>query len=340
MRALVLGVVVAVAPAAVQGQDRPRLAVVPTQFDKASRAKVPDLFDDYVLTAVHKHASGYDVIGQDDLASIIGFEQQKELLDCGDTSCMASLGGAMGVQKLVSFQIARLQKDWVVTAKVINIEEAKVESRVNHITSGDLRTLLEEVDGVVARLLAYQAEAAANAAPTSQPADDPAPAVAEAEPGSEAPLAEAGAAEGEPASEEVSEPAPPAAESEQVAVAQPAPAVQVESSGGVPVAIPIVLLVAGVGGVVTGGVFGGMALDSERCANEPYEPFGGGCVGGQRASAQASDQSLAANIGLLGGAAVAAAGIVLFFFTGGSDPPPVAPSVAADAAGLVWSGRF
>ena len=41
-----------------------KIAVIPTQFDETSKGLVPDLFDDYLLTAV-QNSTAYEVIGQD-----------------------------------------------------------------------------------------------------------------------------------------------------------------------------------------------------------------------------------------------------------------------------------
>lgn len=128
-----------------------KLAVLPTQFDETARGLVPDLFDDYLLTAL-QNMGQYEVIGQDDISALLNFEEQKDLLDCNDTTCIADIGGALGVDKLVAVKIARLHTDWVATGKLINIKETRVEARVNEIVSGDVKTLLQSVNPLVVRL--------------------------------------------------------------------------------------------------------------------------------------------------------------------------------------------
>lgn len=132
--------------------QKTKLAVLPTQFDETSRGQVPSLFDDYLLTAVQNIGKDYEVIGQEDISAMLGFEQQKDLLDCSDTSCMADIGGALGVDSLVVVKIARLGEDWVATGKLINIKETRVESRVNKIVNGSVKNLLQAVPGLVAEL--------------------------------------------------------------------------------------------------------------------------------------------------------------------------------------------
>lgn len=136
------------APAFLQGS---RIAVLPTQLDPTAEGQVPDLFNDYVMAAVQE-AGDLEVIGQDDINTLIGFEQQKDLLNCTDTSCIADIGGALGVDRIMGIKVARLGSDWVITAKLINIKEAKVESRVNDIVAGGVKDLLQAVPGVVANV--------------------------------------------------------------------------------------------------------------------------------------------------------------------------------------------
>src|SRR5512141_2191074 len=102
-------------------QHKMKLAVLPTAFDKSSEGMVPKLFDEYVLSAV-QNAGDYEVIGQDDIAALMGFEKQKDILGCDDASCIASIGGALGVDRIIAVKIARLEADWVVTSKLINIK--------------------------------------------------------------------------------------------------------------------------------------------------------------------------------------------------------------------------
>jgi hypothetical protein len=133
--------------------ERMKLAVLPTQFDKNSTGLVPKLFDEYVLTAV-QNAGEYEVIGQDDIAALVGFEKQKDVLGCDDASCIANIGGALGVDRIVAIKIARLDPDWVVTSKLINIRATKVEARTSDMVAGSVKNLLNAVPDIVNKLFA------------------------------------------------------------------------------------------------------------------------------------------------------------------------------------------
>lgn len=130
-----------------------RLAVLPTQLDESSKNEVPELFDDYVLSAV-QNLLRTSVIGQSDIAALLNFEAQKDLLNCDDASCMADIGGALGVDRILVVKVARLREDWVVTAKLLNIKRTQVEARANHIVEGSLRALLRDVPLLVNEIFA------------------------------------------------------------------------------------------------------------------------------------------------------------------------------------------
>jgi hypothetical protein len=170
---LVLAALVVASPA---HAERMKLAVLPTHFDKSSEGLVPKLFDEYVLSAV-QNAGDYEVIGQDDIAALVGFERQKDLVGCDDASCLTNIGGALGVDRIIAVKIARIDPDWMVTSKLINIKTTRVEARTSDIIKGNVKALLSAVPAVVANLFA-----AAQGRPTRPVASadeaEPKPAVA------------------------------------------------------------------------------------------------------------------------------------------------------------------
>jgi hypothetical protein len=165
---LALASFVLLAASTAAAEESTKIAVVPTQLESSAKGMVPDLFDDYLLTAV-QNTSQAQVIGQDDIGAMLGFEKQKDLMNCDDTSCMADIGGALGVDKIVSVKVARLGEDWVATAKLINIKTTRVEARVNEIVAGDTKALLQAVPRLIAKLFGKAApDAGMDTRPVSQ----------------------------------------------------------------------------------------------------------------------------------------------------------------------------
>jgi len=184
MHQALLPLLVVLAVPALAAAERPKLAVISTQVEQSAKGQLPKLFDDYLLTAVHELGT-FEVVGQDDINALIGFEKQKQLLGCDDVTCMADIGGALGVELLLGAKVARLANDWAITIKVINIKSVKVESRSSDFVKGDAKALLEAVPGIVHKLFglpsptpAAAAEVTPAAVPTHTPSAAPvAPAV-------------------------------------------------------------------------------------------------------------------------------------------------------------------
>lgn len=101
-----------------------------------------------VLTSEVASVSHLQVIGASDIKSLLGFQAQKQILGCSeDSSCLAQIGGALGVDLLVSAEVGRVGGTYVVSVKLIRIDEAKVEGRTYETVKG-------RIDAVIGRLRA------------------------------------------------------------------------------------------------------------------------------------------------------------------------------------------
>jgi hypothetical protein len=117
------------------------------------------------------------VIGPDDINALIGFEKQKDLVGCADTACFADLGGALGVDRLVSLRVAFVSGEWAVTSKIIDMRQTRVESRSNDFVPGDAKALLKAVPNIVQKLFGGGGTARSSE-PSPSPNNDAPPAVA------------------------------------------------------------------------------------------------------------------------------------------------------------------
>jgi len=111
-----------------------------------------DALEDLVTTELTKR-SQRPVIGRGDVVAMIGFEQQRLLLGCEESSCMAEIGGALGVRWLVSGTLARLGRETVLSLKLIDLTSAAVVARTTRRAPGEDR-LADQSEGAVAELVA------------------------------------------------------------------------------------------------------------------------------------------------------------------------------------------
>lgn len=163
-------------PQATEG-GKPKLAVMPTAIDPSAKNRVPNVVDDYVLTAVH-NLGQFDVIGQDDINSLLSFDKQKQSLGCDDASCFAELGGALGVEKLLVVKIASLGESWALTAKLIQIAGApRVLARETKITNDvSATTLLGSLDALVRAVFGFKGDDGGEVSRPPPPEPKPEPA--------------------------------------------------------------------------------------------------------------------------------------------------------------------
>lgn len=150
MHALLFVVAIAAAePAPSSTTTSCKLAVMDLEGQglPADQAHVPKALTDALAAAV-ADASGCDVVTRQDIASMIDFEAEKAA--CGGAvsdSCLAEIGNALGVERMVAGSIARVGTSTTVAARLMNLKLGKVEARAEQTTSDDavLRTAAQNV---------------------------------------------------------------------------------------------------------------------------------------------------------------------------------------------------
>ncbi len=84
-----------------------------------------------LLSLELKKFEGLGVISRDEIRTMLRFEVDKQTLQCtNDASCLAEIGGALGVDYLVSGSVGRLGKSYVISLKLMDIAHARVVNRV------------------------------------------------------------------------------------------------------------------------------------------------------------------------------------------------------------------
>ena len=67
---------------------------------------------------------------------MISAEQQKQALGCDDDSCLAQLGGALGVPYLLTGSLGMLGGRFMLNVKLLAVDEAKVAGRITKMFDG------------------------------------------------------------------------------------------------------------------------------------------------------------------------------------------------------------
>lgn len=80
----------------------------------------------------------FEVVTSSDIQAVLGFEGQKQLLGCGsETSCLAEIGGALGVEFIVGGNIARLGDQWLLSLSLIDTGNGRPRARTSERTRDD-----------------------------------------------------------------------------------------------------------------------------------------------------------------------------------------------------------
>lgn len=72
---------------------------------------------------------GVRVVSARDIQTLLGLERQRALLGCNETSCIAELAGALGVDDVLVGDLARVDGGWLVTLKWLSSRDGSTRAR-------------------------------------------------------------------------------------------------------------------------------------------------------------------------------------------------------------------
>jgi hypothetical protein len=135
---LVAGALLLVALPALAASGRLKVAVLsPTAAAGIKGPSYASLGE--VVAAELGREARLEVTTQGDLLHMLDFERQRQLLDCPENqgSCIAELGGALGVDFVVGTQIGRVGATTVLSLSLISIQKARTVQRFTAELAGD-----------------------------------------------------------------------------------------------------------------------------------------------------------------------------------------------------------
>jgi hypothetical protein len=105
MRTLALAVLLAAGPA-LAAEQKPKLAVLDLAANGASRELASAAGG--VAASELDRLGVFKIVTSDAIRDMLAFEKQRQMLGCADSGCIAEIGGALGVDYLVSGKVSRL----------------------------------------------------------------------------------------------------------------------------------------------------------------------------------------------------------------------------------------
>jgi hypothetical protein len=129
-----------------------RIAVLEIRALGTEAAKA-ELLSEVALTEA-AGMGGFDVVGKSDIASVMGFEKQKQVMGCAeDSSCLAEIGGALGVDLILVGSLGTLGDLFRLDLKLVDTKKAKVRARVGVTVEGKEGQLVAAVQKAIRDLL-------------------------------------------------------------------------------------------------------------------------------------------------------------------------------------------
>lgn len=123
----------------------PTLAVMPLQAKGGMDQNAADLITARMVTALRDHGRFSRVVDNADMQALLGFEEQKQLLNCDSSSCMAELAGALGVDMVMATSAGQLGDAWVINVSLVDTRTARALASVSRtLRDGSVADLLDQ----------------------------------------------------------------------------------------------------------------------------------------------------------------------------------------------------
>jgi hypothetical protein len=92
-----------------------------------------NLIQGNVLGTLQKSGRFDSMISGDDVREMLNLEQQKSAMGCADESCLADIGGALGVPYMITMKLGRFTDQFVFNLTLIAVDDAKVLHRISQV---------------------------------------------------------------------------------------------------------------------------------------------------------------------------------------------------------------
>ena len=96
-----------------------------------------------LVTSQLRQRGDLSVTSQEDIKNLLGFEKQKQMLNCVETSCLAEVGGALGVDQMVTGSLNKIGVSYVLVLRAVDVKHAQVIHDFTRRVQGSPDALLD-----------------------------------------------------------------------------------------------------------------------------------------------------------------------------------------------------
>jgi len=148
----------------------PKLAVLQVLNGEGVPQSTAQAITEAVVAEVRRQSKA-EVITQREIASILSLEKQKAMMGCETDSCMAELGGALGADRLVAGDMAKLGESFLLHLRVVDVKKVRVTAQADRrLRGGSIDDVLDVLPKMVGELFPPAPPTAVVPAPVAAPA--------------------------------------------------------------------------------------------------------------------------------------------------------------------------
>lgn len=140
------------APATKERPKQVRIAVTRLTARVGIDQQTADLFADALVAELRKRPN-LAVTDRNDIIAVIGVEKEKSLLGCEGDSCMAELGGALGVERIVHGTVGRIEKSLLVNLTLVDTKAARPVTIGERLKSNSNEAFFDALPEMVEKLV-------------------------------------------------------------------------------------------------------------------------------------------------------------------------------------------
>jgi len=136
-------------------KEKPRavkIAVVRLTARVGIDQQTADLYADALVAELRKRP-GLAITDRNDIAALVGAEKEKSLLGCEGESCIAELGGALGVERIIHGTVGRIEKSLLVNLTLVDTKAARPVTVGERLKSSSNEAFFDALPDMVDKLL-------------------------------------------------------------------------------------------------------------------------------------------------------------------------------------------
>jgi hypothetical protein len=136
---------------ALGAEDQISVAVMEFSTKGGVTQKQMDALSDMLVSEI-RGLGKYSVIGSNDIRAMFQLEERRQILGCNDESCVAEVGGALGVRWIVIGNIGLFGQTYLMNLKLLDAQKVKLISAVSRKAKGSQDELVDLLPGIVREL--------------------------------------------------------------------------------------------------------------------------------------------------------------------------------------------